>query len=255
MSLFITSLNSGSNGNCYYVGTENEAVLVDAGLSCHQTELRMERLGLSLRTVKAIFVSHEHSDHIGGIARLAKKYQLPVYITPGTLQKSRLPTTSFPLRPLQSHEPVWIGELCVTAFPKLHDAADPHSFLITGQDTCVGVFTDIGLPCEHVIHHFKQCHAVFLEANYDEDLLENGSYPYVLKHRIRGGRGHLSNQQALDLFRTHKPDFMSHVLLSHLSQSNNSPQVLVNLFMPHQGSTHISIASRFKETPVYEIGV
>ena len=253
MSLFITSLNSGSNGNCYYVGNTHEAVLIDAGLSCRQTETRMERLGLSLRTVKAIFVSHEHSDHIKGIVQLAKKYQLPVYITPGTLQKSRLPTASFPLRPLRSHEPVRVGDLFITAFPKLHDAADPHSFLITSQDTCVGVFTDIGFPCEHVIHHFKQCHAVFLEANYDEDLLENGTYPYVLKHRIRSGKGHLSNQQALDLFRTHKPDFMSHVLLSHLSQQNNSPQVLADLFMPHRGLTHISIASRFEETPVYEI--
>ena len=87
MSLFITSLNSGSNGNCYYVGTEHEAVLIDAGLSCRQTETRMERLGLLLQTVKAIFVSHGHSDHISGIARLAKKCWLPVYITPDTLQK------------------------------------------------------------------------------------------------------------------------------------------------------------------------
>ena len=253
MPLFITSLNSGSNGNCYYIGNEREAVLVDAGLSCRQTETRMKRLGLSLQKVKAIFVSHEHSDHISGIAQLAKKYQLPVYITPGTLQKSRLPAASFPLRALRSHEPVWVGELCITAFPKLHDAADPHSFLITCQGTCVGVLTDIGFPCEHVIHHFKQCHAVFLEANYDEDLLENGRYPYVLKHRIRGGKGHLSNQQALALFRTHKPDFMSHILLSHLSKENNSPQVLTELFMSHRGNTAVSIASRFAETPVYEI--
>ena len=253
MSLFITSLNSGSNGNCYYIGNAREAVLIDAGLSCRQTETRMHRLGLSLRTVKAIFVSHEHSDHISGIAQLAKKYQLPVYITPGTLQKSRLPPNSFPLRPLRSHEPVWVGELCITAFPKLHDAVDPHSFLINYQNTCVGVFTDIGLPCEHVIRHFGQCHAAFLEANYDENLLENGTYPYVLKNRIRGGKGHLSNQQALALFRTHKPDFMSHVLLSHLSKENNSPQLLTDLFMPHRGTTQISIASRFEETPVYTV--
>lgn len=253
MPLFITSLNSGSNGNCYYVGNEREAVLIDAGLSCRQIETRMQRLGLSLQMVKAVFVSHEHSDHISGIARLAKKYHLPVFITPGTLQKSRLPDASFPLRPLRGYEPVWIGELCVTAFPKLHDANDPHSFLISCQGTCVGVFTDIGAPCDHLIHHFRQCHAAFLEANYDEDMLENGSYPYVLKHRIRVGKGHLSNQQALALFRTHKPAFMSHLILSHLSKENNCPQLLTDLFRPHQGSTAVSIASRFQETPVYRI--
>lgn len=253
MQLFITSLNSGSNGNCYYVGNEREAVLIDAGISCRETETRMTRLGLSLRMVKAIFVSHEHSDHIRGIAQLAKKYQLPVYITPRTLQNAGLPDGKFPLRALRAYEPVWIGDLCITAFPKLHDAADPHSFVVAGHDTKVGVFTDIGLPCEHLIEHFGQCQAVFLEANYDEDLLENGRYPAFLKQRIRGGKGHLSNRQALDLFRTHKAASMSHVLLSHLSEKNNSPLVLRDLFMPYVDTTEFIIASRFKETPVYTI--
>ncbi|MVM33540.1 MBL fold metallo-hydrolase [Spirosoma sp. HMF4905] len=253
MNLFITSLNSGSNGNCYYVGNDREAVLIDAGISCKETERRMLRLGLSMEKVKAIFVSHEHSDHIRGIPQLAKKYQLPVFITPGTLQNSGFPIQLFPLRALRGYEPVWIGELCVTAFPKLHDANDPHSFLISYKDTNVGVFTDIGAPCEHLIHHFKQCHAAFLEANYDDDLLANGRYPYFLKQRIRGGKGHLSNQQALEIFRTHKPDFMSHVLLSHLSKDNNCPQVASDLFTPHMGNTKLIVASRFQETPVFTI--
>ena len=253
MSLFITSLNSGSNGNCYYVGNEQEAVLIDAGISCRETERRMERLGLSLEKVKAIFVSHEHSDHISGIPVLAKKYQLPVFITPGTLQNTRFPIQSFPLKALRAYEPVWIGELCITAFPKLHDACDPHSFLVAYQGTNVGVFTDIGAPCDHLIHHFGQCHAAFLEANYDDDLLEYGRYPSFLKQRIRGGNGHLSNRQALAMFQTYKPDFMSHVLLSHLSKDNNNPQILRDLFAPHLKSTELIIASRFKETPVYTI--
>src|ERR1700687_4601122 len=90
MALYITSLNSGSNGNCYYIGNDREAILVDAGLSCRETEKRMRRLGLSFENVRAIFVSHEHDDHIKGIPVIAKKYQLPVYITEGTLQNSRL---------------------------------------------------------------------------------------------------------------------------------------------------------------------
>ncbi|QMW05245.1 MBL fold metallo-hydrolase [Spirosoma foliorum] len=253
MSLFITSLNSGSNGNCYYVGNEQEAVLIDAGISCKETERRMLRLGLSMDKVKAIFVSHEHSDHIRGIPQLAKKYQLPVFITPGTLQNSGFSIQTFPLRALRGYEPVWIGDLCITAFPKLHDASDPHSFLVSYKETNVGVFTDIGAPCEHLIHHFQKCHAAFLEANYDDDLLANGRYPYFLKQRIRGGKGHLSNQQALDLFRAHKPDYMSHVLLAHLSKDNNCPQVASDLFTPHMGNTKLIVASRFQETPVFTI--
>ncbi|AUD05718.1 MBL fold metallo-hydrolase [Spirosoma pollinicola] len=253
MELFITSLNSGSNGNCYYVGNEQEAVLIDAGISCRETERRMARLGLSMHTVKAIFVSHEHGDHIRGIPQLAKKYQLPVYITPGTLNNSGLPQLGFPLRPLRGYEPVWVGELCVTAFPKRHDAADPHSFIVAGRNTVVGVFTDIGAPCEHLIHHFKQCHAAFLEANYDEEMLEKGRYPYFLKNRIRGGNGHLSNQQALDLFKTHKPAFMSHILLSHLSKDNNCPDLTKELFSLHRANTEVIVASRFEETPVYSV--
>ncbi|QJW88455.1 MBL fold metallo-hydrolase [Spirosoma taeanense] len=253
MPLFITSLNSGSNGNCYYVGNEREAVLIDAGISCRETETRMRRLGLSMETVKAIFVSHEHSDHIRGISQLAKKYQFPVFITPGTLRSSGLSELRLPIQPLRGHEPVWIGELCITAFPKLHDAADPHSFLITCLDTRVGVFTDIGSPCTQLIDHFSQCHAAFLEANYDEQMLERGRYPYYLKHRIRGGKGHLSNQQALHLLRTHKPAFMSHLLLAHVSKENNCPNLIRELFTPHMESTELIVASRFEETPVYQI--
>ena len=253
MPLWITSLNSGSNGNCYYVGNEHEAVLIDAGISCRQIEHRLDRLGLSLGTVKAIFVSHEHSDHIRGVAGLAQKYRLPVYITPKTLRQLRLPLHKFPILPLSGHEPVWIGGLCVQAFPKFHDAADPHSFVVTHQDTKVGVFTDIGQPCQPLADHFSQCHAAFLEANYDEQLLEKGSYPSFLKQRIRGGHGHLSNQQALALFTMYKPDFMSHVVLTHLSKQNNCPQLLTELFKPHTDNTKLIIASRDEETPVFRI--
>jgi len=253
MSLFITSLNSGSNGNCYYIGNSEEGVLVDAGISCRETEKRMKRLGLSIRQVKAIFVSHEHSDHISGIPVLANKYQLPVYITLNTLQAGNLQIKEHLVKTFQVYKPVRIGTISVTAFPKLHDASEPHSFIVEYNKIKVGVFTDIGLPCEHVITHFRQCHAAFLEANYDEEMLENGSYPIYLKNRIRGGWGHLSNKQALQLFTDHRPAFMSHLILSHLSKNNNSPEIVGNLFNSYSGKTSIVIASRYVETPVYEI--
>ena len=252
MSLFITSLNSGSNGNCYYIGNHNDAVLIDVGISCRETEKRTKQLGLDIKKVKAIFVSHEHGDHIKGISVLANKYNLAVYITSITAKNGpRL--ISHLAKTFSANEPVTIGSLSVTPFYKQHDAIDPHSFIISYNKITVGVFTDIGLVCDQLAHYFKQCHAAFLEANYDEALLENGRYPLHLKNRIRDGRGHLSNKQALELFVTHRPDFMTHLLLSHLSKENNTPQLAQQLFTQYANGTAIIVASRYQATPVYTI--
>lgn len=251
--LYITSLNSGSNGNCYYIGNDQEAVLIDAGISCRETEKRMQRLGLSMETVKAVFISHEHSDHIRGLCVLSKKYDLPVYINNGTLRGCKFALSEGLIRPLVSHQEVQIGNLKVRAFPKLHDAAEPHSFMVSGQDTRVGIFTDIGAPCEQLIHHFQQCHAAFLETNYDEQMLQNSGYPYFLKRRITGGMGHLSNTQALELFKTYRPSYMTHLLLSHLSRENNCPQLVQDLFNSHASGTEIIVAGRYAETSVFKI--
>jgi len=253
MSLFITSLNSGSNGNCYYIGNDSEAVLVDAGISCRETEKRMARLGLTMNKVKAIFISHEHIDHIRGVTVLAKKYRLPVYITQATLTHGGLTLEEQLVMSFNPYEPVQVGDLSITAFPKHHDASEPHSFIVTGNTVTIGIFTDIGAPCEHVIHHFKQCHAAFLEANYDEQMLDKGRYPYYLKNRIRGGKGHLSNTQALEIFNTWRPPFMSLLLLAHLSRDNNNPTLVQELFDQHANGVQIVVASRFGETPVYRI--
>lgn len=253
MSLFITSLNSGSNGNCYYIGNETEAVLIDAGISCTEIEKRMKRLGLSIHKVKAVFITHEHTDHIRGLKLLTKKYQFPVYITRPTLTYGRLRLEKHLITSFTAYEPVLIGNLAITAFPKVHDAADPYSFIVSCNEIKVGVFTDIGAPCNHVISHFKQCHAAFLEANYDETMLEQGTYSFLLKRRIRGGSGHLSNRQALELFTTYKPSFMSHLLLSHLSQNNNSPNLVQQLFNEYAGNVKMIVASRYEETAVYHI--
>lgn len=253
MSLLVASLNSGSNGNCYYVGNDTDAVFIDAGISCRETETRMARLGLSMRKIRAIFISHEHSDHIRGLSVLSKKYNLPVYITPLTLLHSGLQIADDLLRSFSADVPVKIGSLSVIPFNKMHDAAEPHSFTIACADLKVGVFTDLGVVCENLIAQFQQCHAAFLEANYDEDMLERGRYPYHLKRRIRGGRGHLSNTQALALFEGYRPDFMSHLFLSHLSKDNNCPNLALDLFKKRAGETEIIIASRYAETSLYQI--
>lgn len=255
MSLYIISLNSGSNGNCYYIGNQREAVLIDAGISCRETEKRLARAGLLFDNIKAVFISHEHCDHTRGVEVISRKYQIPVYITEATHKNSSLRLKGNLLKSFSPYAPVHIGGLSVKAFPKKHDAKDPHSFTVTCDGITVGILTDIGSACEHVIHNFSQCHAAFLEANYDEVMLEEGRYPQFLKNRIRGDEGHLSNMQALELFTTHKFSGMSHLLLSHLSQDNNSSELVQELFRKHAGNTNIAIASRYVESAVYCISI
>lgn len=253
MALQITSLNSGSNGNCYYIGNDTEAVLVDTGISCKETEKRMISLGLTMQKVKAVFISHEHTDHIKGLQVIASKYDLPVYISQGTYIKSGLQLPTEILQWIDTKQNVKIGTLEITSFTKKHDAADPHSFIISCNGLNVGVFTDIGAACSNVTKHFNLCHAAFLEANYDEAMLENGHYPIYLKNRIRGGQGHLSNKQALEIFTTHRPSFMSHLLLSHLSKDNNDPILVQRLFENHSLNTKIIVASRYEATQVFSL--
>jgi phosphoribosyl 1,2-cyclic phosphodiesterase len=253
MTLYIASLNSGSNGNCYYIGNDRESVLIDAGIPCRETEHRMRRLGLSLATVKGIFISHEHDDHIRGLEVLSKRYQLPVYITDATRAQLRIPPEPHLLRVLDPREPVTIGALTIRPFPKTHDASDPCSFVVASPTVRIGVFTDLGKVCDLLVQHFRQCHAAFLETNYDEHLLDSGRYPIFLKNRIRGGLGHLSNRQALELFRQHRPEYMSHLFPAHLSRDNNRPEIVQALFEREAGGTRIVIASRDQETELYAV--
>jgi len=251
MPLFISSIASGSNGNCYYIGNGREAILVDAGISCRETERRMARQGLSMAQVKAIFVSHEHTDHVKGLSVLANKYQLPVFLTHGTHRACRLAIPDRLLHPLADLQTITLGNLSVTSFRKFHDANDPHSFLVQGDGYTVGVFTDIGRVCERVVDFFGRCDAAFLETNYDTDMLLRGRYPFFLKNRIRGGYGHLSNTEALELFVQHRSPQLSHLFLSHLSRDNNDPDLVYRLFDGHRGATEIIVAGRYAETAVY----
>lgn len=253
MGLFVSSLNSGSNGNCYYVGNADEAVLVDVGISCREVESRMKVLDLDIKKIKAVFISHEHTDHIRGVELFSKKHQVPVYITDRTRRHGRVKLEKHLSKTFSSASPVEIGKLSVTAFNKFHDAADPYSFTISCNEVNVGVFTDLGKPCSNLIHHFRQCHAAFLESNYDEGMLQNGKYPYHLKKRITGGLGHLSNTEALELFRNHRSEKLSHLFLSHLSQNNNCPKLVQQLFDAHANGVKMIVASRSEASAVYHI--
>lgn len=253
MPLHLCSLNSGSNANCYYIGNDHEAILVDTGLSCRETERRMQQRGLEMGKLKAIFISHEHGDHITGMSGLSKKYHLPVYITNGTFLNSRMPLEEDLICTFKHGVAVSIGGLSVTPFKKSHDAADPHSFMISHNGVHAGVITDIGYACKRVIRYFSQCHAAFLEANYCPDMLRNGSYPYHLQKRISGDEGHLSNQQALELFQHYRNPALELLILSHLSKNNNTPDTVANLFAPHAAGVNIVVASRYEAGEIFTI--
>jgi phosphoribosyl 1,2-cyclic phosphodiesterase len=253
MSLQIASLNSGSNANCYYVGNNNEAVLIDAGLSCRETEKRMKDRGLEMEKIKAIFITHEHADHISGLTGLSRKFKLPVYITDSTMRNCPTPVEQDQRCSFEHAKSVSIGGLTILPFTKSHDADDPHSFVVSNNGINVGIITDIGFPCKQVLHFFSQCHAVFLESNYCPDMLANGHYPYHLQKRISSDRGHLSNAQALDLFTHYRSSLLQLLILSHLSKNNNRPDLVQQMFEPHARETQIFVASRYEASPVLEV--
>lgn len=255
VSLYLASLNSGSNGNCYYVGNGTDAVFVDAGISCRETERRMHRLGLDIHLVRAIFVSHEHTDHTRGVEVISRKHRIPVYITAETHRSSRLWIDPNLLRTFEAGVPVEAGSLRIDPFPKWHDAAEPHSFTVSSNGLTAGVFTDIGISCEYVSEYLGRCHAAFLEANYDDHLLETGRYPAYLKKRIRGAEGHLSNAQALDLFLSKRAPWMQLLILSHLSAENNRPELVKELFKDNANGVRIEVASRYGETGVFKVSL
>lgn len=246
------SLNSGSNANCYYVGNASDAVLIDAGLSARETLKRLQERSLDVQTIRAILISHEHTDHIKGLPVLARQLNIPVYASAKTMRYLGL--VDYPqLLTLHDAQPLSLGELQIMPFQKFHDAVEPMSFVISCDGLHVGVFTDLGRPCSNLVHYFKQCHAAFLEANYDEEWLEKGPYPLHLKKRIRGGEGHLSNKEALALFETHRPPQLTHLWLSHLSQTNNHPDRVMELFQPFQEQLHVSVASRYESSAAFQL--
>ena len=226
----ICAIASGSNGNCYYIGNENEAVLIDAGISHRQFLIRMEEKQLDVSKVKAIFISHEHIDHVRGARVIFKKLNIPIYFTKKTLENTHDNSKPLEYNFFESDMPILIGEIEVHPFTKNHDAIEPCSFRVINNNVHVGVLTDIGKPCQNVIAHVKQCDALFIEANYDEKMLWHGAYPAYLKKRVASDDGHLSNEQACKLVADHSNGKLKYIFLSHLSAQNNTRELALCAF-------------------------
>ena len=224
------SIASGSSGNCIYVGTQETHLLIDAGISGRRIEKGLNELDLTGKDVDGILITHEHSDHIGGLGVISRKYQIPIYTTGGTadaISRSKglgqLPQGL--IREIREDEPFQIKDLKVNAFTIPHDAAQPVGFRIEHDSSSVGIATDLGKYNDYIVEHLQGLDALLLEANHDIRMLQVGKYPYYLKQRILGDRGHLSNENAGRLLCRLLHDNLKAVFLGHLSKENNYEQL------------------------------
>ncbi|TAJ05771.1 MBL fold metallo-hydrolase [Marinilabiliaceae bacterium JC017] len=250
----ICALASGSNGNCYYIGNKDEAILIDAGISRRQVLKRMKLVGLDINKVKAVFISHEHSDHMKGVRVLSNLHQVAAYFTRETKNKCRRDHLPDKVNFFNPGEVVHIGGIAIHSFSKQHDAVDPCSFRVEVNDLQIGVMTDIGAPCDNVRQHLAMCDAVFLESNYDERLLMEGPYPYYLKQRVASEKGHLSNDQAVELIRSTANGKLKTIFLSHISGDNNRPDIALKAFEPVADKYEVIATSRLAPSEVYRMG-
>ncbi len=224
----VSVLASGSSGNCFYIGNKRGDILIDAGISCKQISERLEKIGKSIENIKAIFVTHEHTDHIRGIETLSRNHNIPIYINEGTLNNSYLDMGNVQL--IKSDREFDFNGLKILPFSKNHDASEPISYVIKNGSKKISVITDVGCCCENVIRNVMESDLIILEANHDINMLKNGPYPYFLKKRIASTQGHLSNYEAGLLILEHGNKKLQHVLLSHLSLNNNSQELAMKTF-------------------------
>ncbi len=220
------SIASGSSGNCIYVGSDDTHLLVDTGISKKRIEEGLKKLEIKGEELDGILITHEHSDHIQGLGVFSRKYGIPIYATPGTIEGilsysglGRMPEGL--LHPIHTDEPFALGDVEVHPFAISHDANEPSGYRFENDGRSVAVATDLGKYDEYTVENLKNLDAVLLEANHDIHMLEVGGYPYYLKQRILGDKGHLSNELSGQLLCDILHDNLKHIVLGHLSKENN----------------------------------
>ncbi|MDQ1351122.1 MAG: fold metallo-hydrolase [Acidobacteriota bacterium] len=227
----VCSLSSGSNGNAIYIKTGANCFLVDAGISCKQICLRLHQIESHISHIKGIFITHEHSDHIRGLEVLLKKHPTPVYLTQETYRNMPITIDETLLHFISANDRIIIDETVIQSLPKSHDAVEPLLFCFYYKGKKISVITDAGYGCDNVIAALREAHIIFLESNYDEEMLQSGFYPPYLKKRIAGPSGHLSNVNAGTLIRDHASPYLEYIFLSHLSENNNTPRLALETFL------------------------
>jgi len=201
------TIASGSSGNCIYIGSNNTHILIDAGVSKKKIIEGLKAANLSIDDISGIFVTHEHSDHIKGLGVLTRKKEIPIYATEGTLRGIKASTS--------------LDDLCIHSFRTSHDANEPTAYTVTCGKNKMGVITDLGKYDDYIIDNLKGTNSILIEANHDINMLQVGSYPYYLKQRILGDKGHLSNESSGRLLCELLNDDLKSIMLGHLSKENN----------------------------------
>lgn len=214
------SLGSGSKGNASLIQAGGTTVMVDCGFSAAQATRRMEKLGVEPGQVDAILVTHEHGDHLNGVARFSRKYDVPVYMTHGTLMAAK-DRGFFAFRTISPHSGFTLGQLGIQPFPVPHDARDPCQFVFNEGKTRLGLLTDVGSLTPHIIECLNGVHGLMLECNYDPQMLRDGPYPASLQQRINGRLGHLANGQAETLLKRLDTSQLRILRGMHISEKNN----------------------------------
>lgn len=227
------SIASGSSGNCIYVGTKESGILVDVGISMKRIREGLMLEGLTLESMKAILITHEHIDHVSGLGPILRKVPIPVYATRETIdaiwKKGNMDQIEEHLfHEIAPEEEFLVGDIRVMPFSTFHDAADPVCFTLSNDHKKIGIATDTGCYTPNMVDHLSECHSLLLEANHDINLLQVGKYPYALKMRILGEKGHLSNDTCARFIQELLHPGLQHVVLGHLSQENNFPELAYN---------------------------
>lgn len=228
MELLLSPLFSGSSGNAVYVGAGRTGILVDAGVSCARVVAEMKASGIDPAALSGILITHEHSDHVAGAGILSRKFDLPIYATEGTwnAMAEKLGAVSAKnIRVIESGQDFYIGDLDISPFPLPHDAADPCGYAFTCGRLRAAIATDIGCLREGWLKAVSGCELVLLESNYDPGMLKAGRYPYALKTRILGTKGHLSNEDAGRAACRLVESGVRSLILGHLSRENNFPEL------------------------------
>src|SRR3989344_7214369 len=211
----VSALASGSSGNCFYIEHEKSAVLIDAGISTKKIIERLTSIKRSSSNIKAIFITHEHIDHVRGADVFARQLNIPIFATSKTIKNSHLCSKEALIHSIKNNETIKINNMEIKAFPKSHSAADPVSYSINGNKK-VSVITDLGYVCKETINHISNSNFLFIESNHDTKMLEHGPYPEHLKTWIKSDEGHLSNKQAALGILEHANQKLRHVVLSHI---------------------------------------
>ena len=236
MKIKFLSLASGSSGNCYYLGTDTYGILIDSGIGVRTIKKSLKEYGLALERVKAVFITHDHADHIKSVGTLGEKYGIPIYSTPEIhvgINKNYCMTeklTSASVRHIQKEEPIMIDDFKITAFEVPHDGTDNVGYCIEADNKVFSFLTDMGEITPTAAQYICKTNYLVIEANYDEEMLQMGPYPQHLKVRIAGPNGHMSNRDTATFLAENLNENLKNIWLCHLSKDNNHPDLALKTF-------------------------